>query len=102
MMVERRRHSSEEWRSQFAALVRLCAPCYPLSFLFSIGAAPELTELFLSRIGGSVFTAWHESFKAASIQPDSEAFMLNIPGGDSRAVAVIAAIHNGNLEELER
>ena len=28
--------------------------------------------------------------------------MLNIPGGDSRAVAVIAAIHNGNLEELER
>jgi len=28
--------------------------------------------------------------------------MLNIPAGDSRAVAVIAAIHTGNLEELER
>lgn len=28
--------------------------------------------------------------------------MLNIPAGDSLAVAVIAAIHTGNLEELER
>jgi hypothetical protein len=28
--------------------------------------------------------------------------MLNIPASDSRAVAVIAAIHTGNLEELER
>ena len=28
--------------------------------------------------------------------------MLNIPAGDPRAFAVIAAIHTGNLEELER
>src|SRR5215831_7506688 len=72
-MVERRRHSSEEWRSQFATLARQCALCYPLSFLFSTGAALALTELALSRIGESVSTAWHELVKAASIQLDSEA-----------------------------
>src|SRR5215471_2952704 len=72
-MVERRRLSSEEWRSQFATLVRQCALCYPLPFLFSTGASLALTELALSRIGESVFTSWHEPVEPASIQPDSEA-----------------------------